>query len=523
MCSTPFRFALQLLAASAMWLGVVLGVTGCDPEPGSTDGAVDSGVDASDDGALDGGIVDRADLSGCHYDCFGGFFCRDGSVYQETPAPIGCRDWTGACPSLLRTDVVCARGCREFAYGRLPEEVCEENVPKDVGSPCTAPEHCTPGRTVPDGFGGNAPLALDCDTTTSLCVLGVAELCNGIDDDGDGTTDEDCTITARIVADVSSPPRSSASDVAFSSDRIALLRRTMIDTSGPGVALEIVSPDGVALTSHTDLLYAQGVEREPGGWVLLRHDGRGIVDELVRLRDDATRIVVPLTDATRSRYAALVPFGTSYLVLGLTELSDGITLSLHDGTTGARTATGVLMTTPDFGIHHAPLGADVLIVSASFRIPIDAFRITPPLAVTMPTPTTPSRRGRIGGLTILAARYYAVVEDASGAHVLGAFDSVTGEWTELTPLGTLLPEAFTSFPPVIAADGENLLVSWVAPDGMLRTIALDATGSRIGTSIIEVGVPVDGLWAGSTSAGARVIVPTATGWLFVAPGERRTP
>lgn len=491
-------------------------LSACGGDDGGADGGLDGG--ARDTGGPETGRLDAGpDLdSYCHWDCFGGFVCRDGGVYENAFMPVSCRDWTGACPSRLRSDIVCARGCRDFTYASRPEDVCAENVPKDVGDACSAAEHCTPGREVPDGFGSTVPLALDCDPATSMCVLRAVEECNGGDDDGDGTIDEGCTAKSVIVARIA--VAGIALDVAFSPDRIALLGRDTL--ANPSLA--IVSPDGSALSAHVDLLFARQVEREPGGWALLRHGSSGSIDELVRIRDDGTRTTLALTGAPRSRFVDFARFGASYLLLGLDELPDGVALSLHDRTTGARTASGTLTTMPGFGVVHAPLETDLLLLSASFGIPIDTFRVTPTLDVTSPSPATPGRRGMVGGLALHGGGYYAVVEDEHSGHVLVTLDALTGAWTDVMPLGMLMAPTWM-WPTVIAADGDDLAVSWVDVDGMLRTLVLDATGARIGASIIEVGVPEGALWAGTTTAGARVVVPTSTGWLLVAPAVRRVP
>jgi hypothetical protein len=124
--------------------------------------------------------------AGCHFDCFGGTVCKDGSVYTNAFAPRPCcriSDFSG-------DDLVCAQrtspyrcpsgrcGSRDRRYdfclarspsisGPLPDHLlrlsCEEGRPHVVGDLCAADEDCRPTA---DAVAGR----LRCDRASGRCV-----------------------------------------------------------------------------------------------------------------------------------------------------------------------------------------------------------------------------------------------------------------------------------------------------------------------------------------------------------------
>src|SRR5687767_12335098 len=176
---------------AALVLSLVLAIGACTaPDPRHGDGGAPS----------------------CHHDCFVAWLCVDGVVHQRARGPIPCDEWTGECPH-APAGVECERGCREGLAADRPADVCEENIVKDEGDPCTTPEDCVPGRPEPDAFGGTTELALGCHLASGTCLRALVEECDGDDDDGDGEIDEGCGCSARVVADVAS--EGVARDVAF--------------------------------------------------------------------------------------------------------------------------------------------------------------------------------------------------------------------------------------------------------------------------------------------------------------------
>lgn len=106
----------------------------------------------------------------CHYDCFRGFWCADGEVWEQIHAPVPCNAWTGMCPRrMLGT---CEEGCSDrvpYTSGWLPEPAwttfCEEGEVKRVGDPCESDADCQP----PEGAEPERNY-LACDLATHACA-----------------------------------------------------------------------------------------------------------------------------------------------------------------------------------------------------------------------------------------------------------------------------------------------------------------------------------------------------------------
>ena len=456
-----------------------------------------------------------ADVNTCSAHC-GGFSCSGGVIRARVLVPNPCGLSTFCVLSPYVSPDVCERGCREGVSGLLAEDVCEENVPKSVGEVCAVDGDCTPGRAVPDGLGGTTPLALACDTSTNTCIEVLVERCNGVDDDADGTIDEGCAFESRIVARL---PRSAQSlDAEFAADRIALMSETSSEAS-----VTVVTPDGAPLGEHTGLRFASEVEREDGGWAVMRHDILDGTNEVVRLRDDGTRLAVALRDPVIARYATMKPFRGSYLVIGLTSGVDGMELGRYDTATGARTATGLAPLTTNLTLGAAPLGADLLLFSASYGAPMETARVTPALAVTTPEPATLRPLGALAGFTSRDGRSYAVVESRASDYVLATIDEGTGAWVEVAALGRLMDPTPTTYPPTVVADRATFVVSWVDAANTLRSLILDSAGVRVGSAEVELGDAPRGVWAGSTDAGPRIVVGAMSEWILIAPAAIRAP
>jgi len=462
-------------------------------------------------GPLDAGT----DVYTCMAHC-SGFTCSAGVVYRLVVGPNACTSATICVVSPYALPDTCERGCREGVTSWSADNVCEENVPKSVGDVCTVDGDCTPGRPVPDGFGGTTPLALDCDTLTNTCIEVLVERCNGVDDDADGTIDEGCAFESRIVARL---PRSGQSlDAEFAADRIALMSET-----GSEASVTVVTPDGAPLGEHTGLRFASEVEREDGGWAVMRHDILDGTNEVVRLRDEGTRLAVALRDPVTARYATMKPFRGSYLVIGLTSGVDGMELGRYDTATGARTATGLAPLTTNLTLGAAPLGADLLLFSASYGAPMETARVTPALAVTMPEPVTLRPLGALAGFASRDGRSYAVVESRASDYVLATIDEGTGRWVEVAALGRLMDPTPTTYPPTVVADRATFVVSWVDAANTLRSLMLDSAGMRVGSAEVELGEAPRGVWAGSTDAGPRIVVGATSEWILIAPAAIRAP
>jgi hypothetical protein len=152
------RLCISILAL------LIVGAPGCGDERGERE-PPDAGL--PDSGSVDPGGYDPI----C--ECFGYHECRDGVVTTWVTTQVECDGWNGECP--MGEGYQCERGCRadaeEVDYAALPpEELCEENRPKQIGDACATEEDCRPEVAVVQDDFTVVNVYLTCDTAAGLCV-----------------------------------------------------------------------------------------------------------------------------------------------------------------------------------------------------------------------------------------------------------------------------------------------------------------------------------------------------------------
>jgi hypothetical protein len=151
-CPSSLPGAARALAL----LGLVLAACGGSSSLPGTD----------DPGDADGGCIDE---------CPGTYACMDGALYAYSADATRC-----SC--VAHEFAGCARGCRSDGISRIhagssegAAVLCEENRPKHVGDPCSAPDWCQPEVAVVDYDAHTLQnVYLQCDVAQQLCVARAA-------------------------------------------------------------------------------------------------------------------------------------------------------------------------------------------------------------------------------------------------------------------------------------------------------------------------------------------------------------
>jgi len=216
---TVFCLAATVSACSAL----------VNPDPSRLYRDDGGGIDAGDidGGGIDGGDIDGGGIDGggaCPASCDDSFPCTTDACQSGTcvhvPDDIRCGDGErcaaslGCVPNRCTTDAECDDG--DFCNGmeRCGDDGgCSPSTPPSCAddTPCTV-DSCASGACMHllrdddgDGFGTmsatNSPdgaefmcAGTDCDDSLGDVHPGVTELCNGRDDNCDGTTDEGCSM-----------------------------------------------------------------------------------------------------------------------------------------------------------------------------------------------------------------------------------------------------------------------------------------------------------------------------------------
>ena len=471
------------------WLWVVLLVAGCDAGPGP-----DAGRDA---GRPDAGR-DAFDPS-CHFDCFGYYACEGGVILRYANTPVPCEHWMGRCPSYPDPSATCLEGCREGARGPTAEMVCNENQPHAVGDPCASDADCQPTGSEPDGFGGYRPIVLTCGMG-GTCQRVFPELCNAVDDDGDGSIDEDCLARPRRIGSGAIP--GPGARFVLGRERIGVIsgyvgesRLTLFDESGA-----VVGTIDAGLASFQDLT------TDGRDLVVLLHAPYASSAELLVIGSDAAIARrVTLRDVIAERYVRVLRFGAEWLVY------DGGSVSRHRAD-GARIDTAPLTTWPN--LESAPIDGGLLLV-ASYEGVFEPLRLRTPLAILLP-PYMPEELRMGSRLIALEGAILGVGSNDYAGTRLVRYDAVTG--LELERLGIGHLPALAPLPLTHAGDAAAL--SWRDGD-VLRTQLFDAGGVEVGRTELDLaGVEGVHLVAGEMAGGARIIAIGDTTFTVLAPAER---
>lgn len=463
-------------------------MVGCGGDPGGPDARVDARV------ARDGGPdVDPY----CHWDCFGGYACEGGVVLRYAATPVPCPAWTGRCPSYPEPVSPCMEGCREGAFGTTAEMVCEENQPHAPGDPCATDGDCQPPGMELDGFGGSRTITLVCGAS-GTCERVPYEDCNGVDDDGDGATDEDCFASPGpiVCAPLLGPP----GWAVVGTDRIGLLT----GYSGEE-ALTLVDPSGEATGTFVEPDLRQ-VTTNGHDIVAVRYVAYATTAELVVLGPDAAvRVRVILRDVIPERSIRVLPFGDEWLVY------DGGRISRHTAS-GARIDFATLEVYPSLSV--APIDGGLLLVESYLgaftpkilRVPLEV--VDPPY---VPGELRQATRLIALGTTILGTG----ASDYDGTFLI-RYDAATGLELERLRIGHLT----TLDPPAFTRAGDAVAYSYRDGD-VLRTRLFDASGTEVGRTLLDVvGVEHGAPYAGEMAVGPRIVSVGETTFCILAPAER---
>lgn len=305
-------------ARSASLLAIALVVAACASEPTPVDG---------DAGSSDASWIDCAPVP-CGPR---GYVCREGRVLRRVGSVVSRCDPAGRACEEVEHETQCELGCVEGATGLQLEAVCRWREP---GDRCAAQADCEPHAEP-------AP-ALRCDLVNGVCVVPGPEVCNGVDDDGDGVTDPACLPPPPRLALV--PFEGSPERVAFGPDRIALLSS---DAAGART-VQVVDSAGAPVVTHElrgtprALAYLEGELV-----VLLREASEAPL--VVRLRDDGARSAVALAlgvpgeplsftgDAEGWTLAAPLSSGAGVGLTRHAPTGERVAMRRHDGWSGLRT------------------------------------------------------------------------------------------------------------------------------------------------------------------------------------------
>ncbi len=176
--------------------GAVEDATDCDPQDGAVHpgaGETCNDVDDDCDGIID--EDDAADATTWSIDYDGDGFGSDRFQVTSCAAPEGYVDNTDDCDdTTASTNPDALEACNDI------DDDCDGSVDEDDASDATT----WYADTDADGYGdatvtdvacvapsGYVADATDCDDTTAAVSPAATELCNAVDDDCDGTTDED--------------------------------------------------------------------------------------------------------------------------------------------------------------------------------------------------------------------------------------------------------------------------------------------------------------------------------------------
>lgn len=465
------------------------------------------GCAASAAGTDGGGVTSHGDRDtydpSCHWDCFGGYRCVDGVIHRIAYSPIPCWEWTGECPH-VPAGVSCALGCRDGATDYRSSHLedagpglCLDVIARRAGDPCRPDiaDDCALAEPVADGFGGTSVPTLTCDAGSATCVATPVEVCNGVDDDGDGTTDEACARVPRLVTSAACPE---LRDAVITSAGAALL----VSASTSGAQLVGIAPDGSARFAPVDFAGTErALEASPGGVVLVRTGAITTVSDL----GVVTQLAIDRSVAVAGT-GHVVPFGADWVVLdghGHAELfasSDG-----HLVATGAGPGRAVAAGTDVFVFEDA--GTFVFVHLLEY---IDA----PPQLYS----AIAGDGGAYGGLGRAAfddARIlFPALDGTTREPALVSFGRSGARWTSLMPL--VAPATHTAV--ALDADAGAIALTWF--DGaVLRTRLLDAHLAELGRTELVLPVPPTDLWMGPTPSGFRVVVAMPGEYALVAPLE----
>jgi hypothetical protein len=123
-----------------------------------------------------GALTGDDDGGDCFFDCFGSSSCADGVVRSVHAIYSTCEEAAAAGVTECESEVTyhCARGCRtdetEIDTDQAPEQLCEENRPKQVGDPCTDDSGCRPEVATINADGSVTNVYLQCDMAAGQCV-----------------------------------------------------------------------------------------------------------------------------------------------------------------------------------------------------------------------------------------------------------------------------------------------------------------------------------------------------------------
>jgi Cys-rich repeat protein len=190
---------------------------GCAPQPCGTDAAcaagsvcVDgvcvvigpevcgNGLDDDLDGLVDEGCPAPLPCAS-HADCPSGALCMNGVCVlactsdADCPAGMLCDAATATCRPGGAVAEVCGNGLDDDGDGRV-DEGCGDPLPCAADDDCPAGAVCVAGvcRGEPQPCGYDMACAPGEVCRDGLCVAWAPEICNGLDDDGDGQVDEGC-------------------------------------------------------------------------------------------------------------------------------------------------------------------------------------------------------------------------------------------------------------------------------------------------------------------------------------------
>lgn len=483
----------------------------CAPSAEADDAGTVTGMDArstTDAGADVHALLDgdarrtdgSLDAGACHWDCFGGVTCSDGGVRELYLGAVPCERWTGSCGPGWPIDAGCSLGCREGAFGSSPTDVCVENLPREVGDPCTTDAGCEPAATEPDGFGGRSPVPLACDVPSGRCIR--IEACDARDDDSDGVTDEGCAVRPRALANIAT--RGAVRDAAFGPDRIALLCATVLEP-----VLVIVDALGAPIaTLDTGLVAAMSVLRVDGAFVIYRHSSSLSTSALTFMHDDGSRGDVELGGHPDVLFTRLFALDDGFLSVGRTD-TNVVLAALWGPSGGAAEATTTLPSTS--AAFRGTRGDPGAFLVERSRGPGRAWRVTRPLTVAT--------------LDALASHSYLSAPIRAGAQVVFAAQSADVNLVRVdAATGVIVSEApvleGTGTAMTLATAGPDLAASWL--DGRwLRTIVVDPDDARVGATSLDVAASAStAVFGGETSGGVRIVVGNDTAWRLVAPAER---
>lgn len=417
----------------------------------------------------------------------------------------------GPCVQVPVVPAPCVRGCREGARAADAAGTCIGTAPAHVGDACNVDADCSPAAPTSDGHGGEYLPMLTCDANGATCVAAPLDVCDGTDDDADGTVDEGCVCHPRVIARLG---LDLYGDAAFGGSRVALHT-----VEGASEALLVVDESTGAVLGHRSDASLTSLVRDSAGFVGLERasDGTGT---LVSWGDDD----VITTSSMSSPPAALRRWGAGWL--GVSGRTPGEPWALtrydaafdvvargslaHDGAASwllAELADGSplvleLESTIDQGTLRVLAIDDALV----------AHEREPTTFVGWPAMTAHT-----------ADRLWVALYD-SGGPALVAMSRGTGAWTGEH---FAIPQAFSTFPEsppgyAVAAHGEHVLVSYLAitsdSGSFVRTSVYDTSGILLGTAVVPVaesyGSRTAEVMSGLTDGGVRVV--TGSG-VLIAP------